>query len=143
MGDSSGQDQVRGYVEQKIQEAISNGTFDDLPGKGRPLKLNDQTQVDPGMRLAFHILQNAGMAPAWLEKQKDMRAEITHARNILRRSLKHPTEQTGKDAEVQFRTECERLNRIIQSINLEAPAVSLHIRSLDCEKELAVAKAEI
>jgi hypothetical protein len=141
MGEPSGQDQVRGYVEQKIQEAISSGAFDDLPGKGKPLELNDWTDVDPAMRLVFHLLQNAGMAPAWLEKQKEVRVEIMQVRSTLRRSLKHPIDHIKRDAEQQFKAECERLNGIIQSVNLEAPAISLHLRLLNCERELALAKA--
>jgi hypothetical protein len=43
-----------------ILEAIGHGEFDDLPGKGRPLHLADDTLVPAELRLAFRILRNAG-----------------------------------------------------------------------------------
>jgi hypothetical protein len=43
-----------------ILEAIGHGEFDDLPGKGRPLHLADDTLIPAELRLAFRILRNAG-----------------------------------------------------------------------------------
>ena len=52
-------------AERKIEEAIERGEFDDLPGAGRPLDLDD---LDPSLpeelRLAYRILKNAGMIGA-------------------------------------------------------------------------------
>lgn len=52
-------------AERKIEEAIERGEFDDLPGAGHPLDLDD---LDPSLpeelRLAYRILKNAGMSGA-------------------------------------------------------------------------------
>jgi hypothetical protein len=47
-------------AEQKIAEAVSRGEFDDLPGAGKPLELDDDALVPEDMRLACRILRNAG-----------------------------------------------------------------------------------
>jgi hypothetical protein len=47
-------------VEQKLLEAVSRGEFDDLPGAGRPLDLDDDPLVPEELRLAYRILKNAG-----------------------------------------------------------------------------------
>lgn len=54
-------------VEQRILEALSRGEFDDLPGAGRPLDLDDDPLVPEDLRLAYRILKNAGYVPAEVE----------------------------------------------------------------------------
>ena len=69
-------------AERKIEEAIERGEFDDLPGAGQPLDLDD---LDPSLpeelRLAYRILKNAGMSDA------DMAAEETAERARARKKL--------------------------------------------------------
>lgn len=57
-------------AEQKIQEAIKNGVFDNLSGKGKPLKLEDLSGVSPEDRMAYTILKNAGVLPPEMESRK-------------------------------------------------------------------------
>ena len=47
-------------AEQRLQEAVSRGEFDDLPGQGRPLDLDDDPLVPEDLRAAYRILKNAG-----------------------------------------------------------------------------------
>ncbi len=50
-------------VERKIAEAIARGEFDDLPGVGRPLNLENDPMVPEELRVANRILRNAGFVP--------------------------------------------------------------------------------
>jgi hypothetical protein len=133
----------RGVVEERIQEAISRGVFKNLPGKGKPLKLDNQTFVDPEMRLAYRMLRNAGMVPAWLEKQKDLRLEIERARIDLRRSLAHAKPEQSKSIRNRFRDDYERINHAIRAANLEAPLPSLQVSTVNVEREFAAALAAV
>ncbi len=54
-------------AERKIAEALSRKEFDDLPGQGRPLALDDDPLVPEDLRLAYRILKNAGYAPPEVE----------------------------------------------------------------------------
>ena len=68
-------------VESRIEEAIAAGAFENLPGAGRPLK--DETnafELISGEALAHRILKNAGCAPPWVEKGKEIRAGVRAAR---------------------------------------------------------------
>ena len=47
-------------AERKIQEAMREGQFDNLPGRGRPQKLEDLSHLPPEMRLAYIVLKNGG-----------------------------------------------------------------------------------
>ncbi len=50
-------------VERRIEEAVARGEFDDLPGAGRPLDLDDDLLVPEELRVANRILRNAGYVP--------------------------------------------------------------------------------
>jgi hypothetical protein len=58
-------------AETRIEEAIRGGTFDDLPGAGRPLVLDDDRFVPEELRAAYRILKNAGFAPPEVETRRD------------------------------------------------------------------------
>ena len=45
-------------AEQRILEAQTQGVFDDLPGAGAPLKLDDDAMVPEELRAAYRILKN-------------------------------------------------------------------------------------
>ncbi len=59
-------------AEEKIRQAIRNGDLDNIPGKGKPLQLEDLSMVPPELRMSYKILKNAGMIPAEMELQKDI-----------------------------------------------------------------------
>ncbi|MFF2089116.1 DUF1992 domain-containing protein [Paenibacillus sp. NPDC058174] len=50
-------------VEQRIQEAMARGEFDQLKGKGKPLELEDLSYVPEELRVGFKLLKNAGLVP--------------------------------------------------------------------------------
>ena len=60
-------------AEERIREAIERGDFDDLPGKGRPLDLEDDSHLPPDLRMAYKILKNADCLPPELELRKEIR----------------------------------------------------------------------
>jgi len=60
-------------AEQRIREAQAQGVFDDLPGAGAPLDLDDDALVPEELRAAYRILKNAGYAPAEVEALRDLR----------------------------------------------------------------------
>jgi len=66
-------------VEARIAEAMANGEFDDLPGAGRPLDLDDDAGVTPELRVAHRILKNAGFVPAEVQSRR----EISELRALL------------------------------------------------------------
>jgi Domain of unknown function (DUF1992) len=59
-------------VEERILEAQRAGAFDDLPGKGKPLKFDDQSWVPEDLRVAYHILKNARVLPPEAELLKEI-----------------------------------------------------------------------
>lgn len=60
-------------AEKKIQEALQNGEFDNLPGKGRPIVLEDDSRIPEDLRIAYKILKNANCLPPDLELRKEIK----------------------------------------------------------------------
>ena len=59
-------------AEERIREAQQAGLFDDLPGKGKPLELEDLSWVPEELRIGYHILKNAHVLPPEAELRKDI-----------------------------------------------------------------------
>lgn len=59
-------------AERRIQEAQERGDFDDLPGAGRPLRLEDMSHVPPELRMAYTVLRNADCLPPELQERKEI-----------------------------------------------------------------------
>ena len=58
-------------AEERIARARDAGEFDDLPGAGKPLKLDDDALVQEELRAAYRILKNAGFVPPEVEALKE------------------------------------------------------------------------
>lgn len=59
-------------AESKIRAAMARGEFDDLPGHGRPLPVDDLSRLPAGLRMGFKLLKNAGCLPPELEARKEV-----------------------------------------------------------------------
>jgi hypothetical protein len=66
-------------IERRIDEARRRGAFDDLPGSGRPLDLDDDRLVPEELRVAWRILKNAGFVPPEVEALRDIDALLGRA----------------------------------------------------------------
>ena len=63
---------LQNMAEQRILEAQRAGAFDNVPGKGKPLKLEDMSWVPEDLRLGYHVLKNAHVLPPEVELLKDI-----------------------------------------------------------------------
>ena len=59
-------------AEARIREAIERGELNDLPGKGRPLALEDLSGVPEDLRAGYLLLKNAGVLPDEMAARKEM-----------------------------------------------------------------------
>lgn len=60
-------------AENRIQEAIDAGAFDNLPGAGKPLDLTEDPLVPAELRAAYRMLRNAGYVPPEVEHLRELR----------------------------------------------------------------------
>lgn len=59
-------------VEEKIQEAIRNGEFDNLPSKGKPINLDGWASLPEDIRVGYTLLKNAGYVPEEVQLLKEI-----------------------------------------------------------------------
>jgi hypothetical protein len=60
-------------VEERIREAQKNGEFDNLPGRGKPLSLDEESHIPEDLRIAYKILKNADCLPPEILEKKEIR----------------------------------------------------------------------
>ena len=77
-------------AEQRILEAQREGAFDNLPGKGKPLKIEDLSWVPEDLRIGYHVLKNAHVLPPEVELLKDI--------HTLEDLIKHVEEEDERRA---------------------------------------------
>ena len=75
-------------ADEKIQEAIAKGEFDNLPGKGKPLDLDAYFATPEHLRMAYSILKSAEVIPEEMDLLKEIEA--------LRNSLESSTDELRK-----------------------------------------------
>jgi hypothetical protein len=54
-------------AENRIREAMEQGEFDNLPGAGQPLSLEDYFATPEDLRMAYSVLKNANCRPLEVE----------------------------------------------------------------------------
>lgn len=71
-------------VENRIQEAMRNGEFDNLPSQGKPINLDYWASLPEGIRAGYMVLKNAGFLPEEAQLLKDideLREQLTFSPN--------------------------------------------------------------
>jgi hypothetical protein len=69
-------------VEEKIQEAMARGDFDNLAGIGKPLDLDSYFAAPEDLRMAWSMLKSAGYMPEEAQALKEiavLKAQLTAA----------------------------------------------------------------
>ncbi len=133
-------------IESQIQDAIAAGLFDNLPGAGKPLRL-EGNENDPNW-LGHHILKSAGVLPQWLNLAREIEAALEQLAGIdeAHRRICEQAAATGdweghRLAIAHARQRYERLAREIRRqqdrFNLEAPGLRTERPGIWVEYHLA------
>lgn len=122
-------------TDRLIREAQERGDFDDLPGRGRPLRL-DENPYAGDMALAFHVLRNAGAAPPWVEANKELQRLDADRERLYRRAAgaierDRPTHRRALTRLVEAHTDA------VARLNAEAPTDRQRRQPLRLADELA------
>lgn len=93
-----------GWVDATFKSAEEKGTFDDLPGKGKPLNLKKQGDV------LSDIMKEANYKPRWVEQQQEIKKAIE--RFIYRRD---------HNVSINVEEEISNINEKIRAYNRTCP----------------------
>jgi hypothetical protein len=146
-------------ADEEIRKAIQAGQMANLPGEGKPLQLEDDPHTPPHLRLAYKLLRDNGLAPAWImlgQELDEKRARLLA--NVRRgvRAYQGVLGDAGRMVDPQraaehrrradaawltaYQTFCDAaagFNRQITSYNLKVPPGVAHKTYLDIEQEIS------
>lgn len=135
-------------IEEQIKRAMEEGKFEDLPGKGRPLDLNENPYEDPEWSTAYRMLRSGGFTLPWIESRQEIDGAVAGARESLSRAWEwcqdarsegesHTIiDQEWERALVTFRGQVVEINDKITNYNLEVPSSRFQLPLLQYEKEV-------
>ena len=134
------------YIDEQIRSAYERGLFDELPGAGKPLQLDENPYAGENA-LGYSLLKGAGFAPYEIEMAKEIRAELAQAEARLARlrwraqslrsrrvppfpSERHAFNATLARAVEEYEQQLRELNRKILTLNIKVPT-ALHLPPID------------
>nr|XP_006216086.2 dnaJ homolog subfamily C member 28 [Vicugna pacos] len=139
---------IERLVEDLIQESMAKGDFDNLSGKGKPLKkFSGCSYIDPMTHNLNRILIDNGYQPEWILMQKEIKDTIDQLREAIlvsRKKLGNPMtpieqKQWNQVCE-QFQENIRKLNKRINDFNLIVPLLTRQKVHFDAQKEIARAQ---
>jgi DnaJ family protein C protein 28 len=142
-------------IEEQIRRAMEEGQFENLPGKGKPLKLEGNAFEDPEWRMANKILRDGGFTLPWIEKRQKIEADLELARASLKRAWiwrqkgliqNRPFEIVDGEwqrAEAVFREQIAVINKLIFAYNLEVPLPRFQRLVIDAAREVKAIKEDV
>jgi DnaJ family protein C protein 28 len=135
-------------IDEQISKAVQEGKFNDLPGAGKPARLEENPLVDPEWRLAYHMLRESGYTLPWIELRNAIEDDLNQARVQLQQAWnwRQSAAQRGEQLSVaqaewqravqRFSSQVDALNKRIFDYNLQAPTIQLQLKKLILEREV-------
>ncbi len=138
-------------VSQRIEEAMRRGDFDNLAGRGKPVDVGGDPFVPEDQQMAFKLLRNNELVPAWIGDRQAMLRQIEEFRQQMatvageaRRAwiTAKDDERRGQVAErwrywvLRWEEEIRQLNKHIGELNIKQPTLQLEIFKLRLDDEL-------
>jgi DnaJ family protein C protein 28 len=136
-------------IEEQLRKAMAEGKFDNLPGKGKPLHLDeDNPHADPEWELAYHMLKDSGYTLPWIETIHEIEQDLEAAHKNLQRAWKWriiylsagvPDDKASADwerSQQAFKEKLVSLNKRIRDYNLQVPNARFQRPILNFEREI-------
>lgn len=68
--------------EDRIKKAFKDGEFENLPGLGKPMKLEDLSAIPEELRMAYKMLKNAG----YTQDEGHLRQELMTIEDLIKKT---------------------------------------------------------
>ena len=142
-------------IDEVIEEAMRAGAFDNLPGRGKPLKLNTNPHA-PETDLAYQLLKDNDYTLPWIAERKEVIAAIDALRDDISlvwqryyaefRVTRSDTVRMALSLDWLKRQEAwqeriKKINQRIADVNLKQPGERFEILKLTLDGELTRAGA--
>ena len=137
-------------IDDIIEDGRSQGIFDDLKGKGKPLNLN-KNPFNQSSEISDSLLKENKMVPAWLAQRNETRTQIEILRQKISRTwrrydqeyrfaqdagIKSGLELAWDDEIKKWEANIPKINKLVDSYNLKRPVNNLEMFKIRLEDEL-------
>lgn len=119
-------------IDEQIQDAMRKGHFDDLPGTGKPLKLDADAHTPEHLRMAHKLMRDNDVMPDWIAQGR----ELDTARTQLAAQIQRAARLNAPAALEAVRAAAKKYNQQLLSYNLKVPPGVAHKPHVDIEAEL-------
>lgn len=130
------------FIDRQIKKAQEEGTFDNLPGKGKPLTHLDTDPLNG-------VLKAQGFTMRWIELDHEIRQKTEIAEQAVKRTYEWVmqtwsagsadrgfAQEEWRKARRIFRQRLDEINKLIKSYNLQVPPTIGQKFALQEEEEL-------
>jgi hypothetical protein len=143
-------------MDELFEQALREGAFDNLPGKGKPLKLS-KNPLNPEYELAFQLLKDNDYTLPWIAQRNEivsrtdsLRADILHSWSRYHveyqaargDGIRMSLAAGWRDKILGWGDEIGRINKLIADTNLKQPGERLELFKLSLRRELERAGAQ-
>ena len=140
------------FIDKKIREAMDEGEFDDLQGKGKPLDMDENMFEEDGKWAAHHLLKENGFTLPWISKKNEILTALDRAKIPLKRTYTLYLDRIGfrsndqtaihmwNRAKDDYREKIAGINQQINDYNLMVPSDSF--RMLNVYADIEIRKIE-
>jgi Domain of unknown function (DUF1992) len=104
-------------VDKQIREAEERGEFDNLPGRGKPLHLDDW---DAEWGIAYHVLKQAGETLPWIALGRDIEAAQARLRRMLAQVPRNPPAERER-ARARYLREAALVDKMLEEYAFLVP----------------------
>ncbi|MBI5670312.1 MAG: DUF1992 domain-containing protein [Chloroflexi bacterium] len=124
------------HIDKAIRQAIEDGQMDNLPGAGKPLRLDNDPHTPDDVKMAYKILKDNDLAPDWMltgrelaEREQKLRDQVQRAARAYQAGLTDAdsaarirAERAWNRAQQKLALDIARYNRDLATYNLKAPS---------------------
>eukprot|EP00475_Leptophrys_vorax_P018491 TRINITY_DN25287_c0_g1_i1.p1 TRINITY_DN25287_c0_g1~~TRINITY_DN25287_c0_g1_i1.p1 ORF type:complete len:220 (-),score=63.96 TRINITY_DN25287_c0_g1_i1:38-697(-) len=128
-------------VEAQVAKAMRSGEFDDLQGKGKPLKEHDSqnaVHTSKAEQIANRIFVKNDVKPAWIAHHEQIKNRRQNVRELIRKAI-----GTNNDKLMaQANQEMQEINKLIKEYNMSTPSMFQQMFPMNADLEIKQAKEE-
>lgn len=128
-------------LDKILREAREKGEFDNLPGKGKPIRWEDETHVPEDQRMANRLLKHNGFTLDWIEMGNELDARYQALQERLARARAERAagrlDAAGwQSVAGEIAGQIRDLNKSIIGYNLRTPHESFHKKPYPIDADL-------
>jgi hypothetical protein len=128
MRDVVGRNLQEDLISEIVRRSREKGDLDNLPGKGKPLNLDNDSEVPPEDRIVNRVMKSNNILPPWIQLDKEIREGMEQLEQLR---LSSTANKEAKLVEMIY-----EINKKIEKFNLTCPVSLLQKRKLKRDEML-------